>query len=288
MTTIERPVAPAPSPFPGGLPRALDGLALLLAGLMVATSIPGLFLPGVYWNNTWSTAAFRATDATTLFVVVPVLVCATLLARKGWLSARLAWLGVLAYNVYNYAFYLFGTAFNDLFLLYAATMALSLVVLVFALPRVLPTVTADRQAPVRIVGAYLVLVGSMFGAVWVAQSLRYVVTDELPTVISDSGIHTSIVFALDLTLVVPWMLIAGVLLWRRTSTGITLAVVLNVLAVLYMTALVVTAIFLTNAGVNGVSWTDPPYLEVGIASLLALVLFVPHVHRVPAKRRSGQ
>jgi hypothetical protein len=39
-------------------------------------------------------------------------------------------------------------------------------------------------------------------------------TGTLPELISDSGIYTSIVFALDLTLIVPAFLIGTVLRWR--------------------------------------------------------------------------
>ena len=277
MTNIERPVTRLATPRSPLIPGVLDVLSLLAAALMVAASATGLFVHGVYRDNTWSAAAFRGTDATTLFLVVPVLMAAVVWSRQGSLIARLVWLGVLAYNVYNYAFYAFGTAFNDLFLLYTATMATSLVVLVFAMPRVLATVTAHAGAPFRVVGGYLVLVGALFGVVWVVQSLKYVVNDELPKVITDSGIHTSIVFALDLTLVVPGLLITGVLLWRRTDAAVALGVVMNVLAVLYMAALAVAGAFQHRAGIEGSNWTNPPYLEVGIGSLIALILLVPHV-----------
>jgi len=255
----------------------LDGLSLSVAALMTATSVAGLFVDHLYRDNTWSTAAYRGTDAATLALAVPTLVVALLLARRGSMRARLVWLGVLAYNVYNYGFYLFGTAFNDAFLLYCAGWGLSIAVLVFAVPRVLPGVAAVATAPFRVVGGYLVVVGVAFGVVWSAQSAYYLLNDQLPTVIADSGIHTSIVFALDLSLLVPWLVIGGVLLCRRTRAGIALGVVMNVLAVLYMTALAVSGSFMGNAGIPGASWSTPPYLEIGIGSILALAWLLPKV-----------
>jgi hypothetical protein len=197
---------------------------------------------------------------------------------------------VLAYNVYNYGFYLFGTAFNDWFLAYAAALGLSLVALVFAVPRIVPAVAADATAPCRLVGGYLVLVGVMFGLVWTAQAVQFILRDEPPAVIAKSGIHTSIVFGLDLTLVVPWLVIAGVSLWRRTRLGLTLGVVMNVLAVVYMTALAVSGAFMTDAGIEDASWADPPYLEIGVLSLVAVGWLLPHVRREshqPSRRSSG-
>jgi hypothetical protein len=127
------------------------------------------------------------------------------------------------------------------------------------------------------VGGYLIGVGLMFGALWTVQSLTFVATGRLPRVITDSGLHTSIVFALDLTLVVPWLVIAGVLLWRRTAAGLALGVALNTLAVLYMAALATGAAFQQAAGVPQVTWSAPPCLEIGIASLAALLLLLPRL-----------
>src|SRR5690349_1454428 len=148
----------------------LDALSVLLAVIMTAASIGGLVIGGLYRDNTWSTAAFRGTDAATLALAVPTLLVALLLARRGRLGARLVWLGVLGYAVYDYAFYLFGAAFNDFFLLYAAALGLAVALLVFAVPRVLPAVSAPTQGPARTVGGYLIVVGLMFGALWTVQS----------------------------------------------------------------------------------------------------------------------
>jgi hypothetical protein len=260
---------------------------MLLAGMMAAASLAGLLVDGLYRDNTWSTAAFRGTDAATLALAVPALLIALALGRRGSVSARLIWLGVLAYDVYNYAFYLFGAAFNDVFLLYAAALGLSLALLVFATPKVLPLVAPPEQGPLRIIGGYLIAVGAVFGALWTIQSLMYVVTGPLPQVITDSGLHTSIVFALDLTLVVPWLIIAGVLLWRRTATGLALGVVMNVLAALYMAALATAGAFQQAAGIPDVTWSTPPYLEIGIASLVALAVLLPRLRRADPAGDAG-
>lgn len=92
-------------------------------------------------------------------------------------------------------------------------------------------------------------------------------------------------FALDLTLIVPWLLHAGVLLWRRTAAGLVLGVVMDVVAVLYMAALAVAGAFQHDAGIPGTMWSTPPYLEVGVASLAVLVMLL---RRPPAVRGSDR
>jgi hypothetical protein len=279
MTAVAQVPGRAATGSPRGGLGALDALSVLLATVMVAASLTGLFVEGLYRDNTWSTGAFRGTDAATLALVVPTLLIALVLGRRGSLGARLIWLGVLAYDVYDYAFYAFGAAFNDAFLLYVAALGLAVALLVFASPRVLPLVAPAGKGPQRTVGAYLIAVGVAFGALWTSQSLTYVATGRLPQVITDSGIHTSIVFVLDLTLVVPWLVIAGVLLWRRTATGVALGIVMNVLAVLYMAALATSGAFQQTAGIPDVTWSTPPYVEIGIAGLVALALLLARLRR---------
>jgi hypothetical protein len=217
MTALPRPLAAAgPARVPLARPRWPGALSAVIAVLMTLASLGGLFAHGLYRDNTWSTAAYRGTDLATLLVAVPVLVVAVVLAYRGSDRARLVWFGVLAYSVYNYAFYLFGTAFNDFFLLYAALESLSLITLVGAIPAVLAVRRAVRPVPARVVAGYMAAVGVMFGAQWVIQAVVYLASGTLPKVIGDSGIHTSIVFALDLTLIVPAFLIGAVLLAAAT------------------------------------------------------------------------
>jgi hypothetical protein len=197
MTVLRGPLPAAAQPAAAPLARLRwpEALSWVIAVLMAFASLGGLCLPGPYRDNTWSAAAFWGTDLATLLLAVPVLVVALVAAHRGSDQARLVWLGVLAYNVYNYAFYLFGTAFNDFFLLYAALESLSLITLVGASPGVLAAPRAVRRVPARLVAGYMAVVGVMLGAAWINQAVRYLAGGTLPKTIAQSGIHTSIVFA---------------------------------------------------------------------------------------------
>jgi hypothetical protein len=275
-------VTTRPVPAPGTEPRWPAVLSAVLAVLMTLASLGGLFIHGLYLDNTWSTAAYRGTDLATLLAAVPVLVIALVLARHGSDRARLVWLGVLAYNVYNYAFYLFGTAFNDFFMLYAALLSLSLIALVGAAPGVLVIPHAVRPGPARLVGGYMAVVGVMFAAMWITQAVQYLASGTVPKVIGDSGIHTSIVFALDLTLVIPALVIGAGLLWRCQRAGIVLGVTMNVVGALYMIALVLAGAFQASAGVAGASWAVPPYIELATTSVAACWLLLRFTRKTAA------
>jgi hypothetical protein len=104
--------------------RAPYVLSAIVAAASAVASVAGLVIKDLYQDDTsWATAAFRGGDLVTLVVAVPTLVLAMVLANHGSSRARLVWIGALAYTVYNFAFYVFGAAFNDLFLVHAVAFS---------------------------------------------------------------------------------------------------------------------------------------------------------------------
>ena len=82
---------------------------------------------GLYRYDTPITSVgFRAADAITLVLAVPMLVISTILYRRGSLKGKLLLTGVLAYFLYNYGSMAFGAAYNTLFLVYIALFSASL------------------------------------------------------------------------------------------------------------------------------------------------------------------
>ncbi len=185
---------------------------------MVAASAAGLLVGDLYPDGPWAREALRGGDLTTITVAVPVLVVSLLLSRRGSRAAQAVWLGALAYSVYNYAYYVFGAEFNDVFVLHIALFSLSIGALVLAVANVDVDAIATRFRDVpgaRIVGGFLTVVGSFLGLLWVSMSIRYAVTGELMAGLPADGVH--LVFAIDTSLLVPALVIAGILLWRRTA-----------------------------------------------------------------------
>ena len=87
-------------------------LSILIAILAAIASAGGLLLDNLYRDNAFVTTTWLGNDAVTLFLAVPILVAAMILAKRGSFRAQLIWMGALDYMLYNYAFYLFGAAFN--------------------------------------------------------------------------------------------------------------------------------------------------------------------------------
>lgn len=110
-------------------------LSTLIAILAAVASAGGLWLKGLYRDNQFVTSAWKGNDVVTLFVAVPMLIVALIIARRGSQRAQLVWLGVLDYMLYNYAFYLFAAKFNEFFLLYVALLGLCIWALIYGLTK---------------------------------------------------------------------------------------------------------------------------------------------------------
>ena len=249
-----------------------QALSAAIALLMAVASAVGLSAHGFYRDNAWATAGFRGNDLVTLVVVVPLMIGAIVLARRGSARAGLVWLGTVAYALYNYAFYLFGAAFNELFLAYAAIVALATWTLILALPALDVGALAPRfspRTPIRWVEANMLLIALFLGGMWGAQSLAFIATGKLPQVIVDSGIQTSIVFALDLALLMPAMAVGAILLWRRRPWGYALSAILMIKGTAYTLALLAMSVFSANAHIAGAWDFAPVWAIFCLTSLLA-------------------
>jgi hypothetical protein len=180
-------------------------------------------------------------------------VVSLVLSIRGSRRAQAVWVGVLAYGIYNFAYYVFGAAFNDIFLVHTAVLTLSIWAIALAVPGLdVGAIAAAFGAGrgVRWIGAFLAIVGVILGGLWIVLAIRFAVTGELMQNIPAAGIH--LVFAIDLSLLVPALVVAGVLLWRRTQIGVVFGAVMTVMGALYQVNLLAAGVFQANADVPGV------------------------------------
>ena len=231
-------------------------LSILIAILASFVSVGGLLLDGLYRDNAFVTTTWLGTDAVTLFLAVPILVAAMIFSNRGSLKAQLIWMGALDYMLYNYAFYLFGAAFNWFFLIYAALLALSILALIFGLIKLDVNGISQqvkKDAPVKWIGGYFFFVASGLGLVYLIQSIGFIFTDNVPAIVAMSGHTTNVVFALDLTLLIPWLILGAIWLMKRRPWGYVIAGILNVKGPLYTLVLAVNSILVVNAGLSETS-----------------------------------
>ena len=227
-------------------------------------------------DSSWATAALRGGDLVTLAVAVPILIVAMVMANRGSARARLVWIGALAYTVYNFAFYVFGAAFNDMFLVHVVAFSSSIFALIIAMMGLDASAIADRYraaAPTRAVAGLLVLVGVVFAVLWSAFSISYAVSGQISLGAAPlDGMHT--VFAIDLSLMVPAMALAGVLLWKRTPWGFVMGAAMSIFGAVYQLNLAAAGWFQVDAGVENVRRIDPVGAVFIVLFLLAAAVMI--------------
>jgi hypothetical protein len=174
--------------------------------------------------------------------------------------------------LYNYLFYLFGAVFNPLFLVYVALFSLSMFTLIFALTQ-LDVVAIRRcfhaRTPVRWISGYLGLIALFLGSMWIARSVGFLLSGRLPQDIVDAGIHTGVVYAIDLALLVPSLGLSALWLWQRRPWGYVLGTILILKCTAYPLALIAMGVFMARAGVTGGYALMPFWIFFALASLTA-------------------
>lgn len=257
--------------------RASYVLSAGIAAIMVVASAAGLLVDGLYRDGPWAREALRGGDFVTLVLAAPLLIASLILSMRGSRRAQPVWLAMLGYSVYNYAYYVFGAQFNDIFLLHIALLSMSIFALACALPNLDIAAIAARLRTTRVarwVGGFLVLVGAAQGGLWIFLVLRFALTGQLLEDIPVSGQH--LVFALDLSLLAPTLVLAGVLLYRRTAMGFVLGTAVSVFGAVYQLNLMLAGVFQANADVRGVKAFPLESVVLTTAFVAAAAVLVLH------------
>ncbi|HJR78885.1 MAG TPA: hypothetical protein VJ821_02360 [Anaerolineales bacterium] len=240
--------------------RIVYVLSIVIAILAALASAAGLFVPNLYRGNALTTSVLRGNDLVTLAVAVPLLIVAMIFSRKGSQRAQLVWMGALGYMLYNYVFYLYGAAFNRVFLLYIALFTASVYALIFGLTRLQIKGISQKfqtRTPVKWISAYMLFIAIFIGGLWISRSLNFILTGIVPDDITKFGHPTAMVYATDLSLMIPTMFLGAILLWKRRDWGFVLGVIMMVKGTTYMTAMMAMMAFAGGLGSDPLAllWT---------------------------------
>lgn len=253
-------------------------LSWIVLTLMVIASSSGLLLDGLYSDSLNVEAALRGGDLVSLVVAAPVLLAAMWLGRRGSIGSRLVWLAMLAYAVYSYSYYVFGPTFNDFFLIHVAIFALGMVALGFGfgtldLTALAPRFKSDwlpRVIAGFLVGAMVFMIGS-----YAVEVLQHIGGGEQPTdVLPFAEWRVHLGYALDLSLLAPSAVIAGVLLWRKSLWGSAAATVALVFLCVYQLNFLSAAVFMDDAGIPDTASAIPQAMTSAILFAVPAVIML--------------
>jgi len=230
-------------------------LTLVLAAFLTAVSLAGAFDPATYARETASLAAQgRGQDLVNLFLVVPLLAISVLRMRKGSRIAQILLTGTVLYVFYSFVIYSFGIHFNHLFLCYCAVLGLSFYVLVWIIRGMSGQDFGKwfgSRMPARATGVFLLIIAVLFYMTWLRDTLPAVFNRTVPHSVSDNNLLVNPVHVMDMAVVLPGLMIAGIWLVRRQSPGYFLGPVLLVFIILMAVALAGMVLYSSVQGISG-------------------------------------
>jgi hypothetical protein len=233
---------------------------------------------GLYFYDTVSTAAqMQGNDLITLIVGLPLLAIATWLAFRGSLRGRLLLSGTLGFFLYTYMSMSMLTAYNSLFLVYVPLFALSLYAFILSLMAIDVATLPQHfspHLPHGWIAAVLFAVGGFLSLAWLGRIGSPLLQGQTPPL---ENTTTLVIQAMDLALIAPLAILAGILLLRRTAWGYLLAS-LAVLKGLTMALAVSTmAINMALRGVPDSLGIMIPFLVLTLLNLVTAVLILKNI-----------
>ena len=235
-------------------------LAWIIVGLALVATLAGLLAPdgsgpatvqsvhgeavelygqGLYRRDSlFKGASNVGTDVITLFVAIPLLVWSAVAYRRGSPRGGPLLLGALAWFLYVYATYALSVAFNELFLVYVALASASFFAFVALWRSIDPARVAEGPSEVvaRRTAALMLASAVLTFLVWALPLLAATVSGEPPKWLDGSS--TMVTDALDLAIITPSALLAGLMLRRREPLGFLIAIVLLVLLLILAPAII--------------------------------------------------
>lgn len=249
------------------------------AALMALASAVGLLFPEIYRDPDWVMAAWFGNDIVTLAVAVPLLVTGLVRSRRGSRTGELLVYASFAYAVYGYAYYLFGASLNLLLPVYVALVVVPLLGLSVGLGTLDASALAGEfgpRTPKRFAAGYMVFIGVGLGAAWLAQWAAYVFSGVEPSVGVDAF---GTIAALDLSLIIPFMVLGGVLLWRGRAWGYVLGAIYTVKGASYTLALTAGSVVGATRGVEGTLEQIPIWGAMSVLGAAAAVTLLRGLRR---------
>jgi hypothetical protein len=206
---------------------------------------------GLYDHDTiFSAGASQGADVVAL-ASLPLLIISFMLYRRGSLRGGFLLGSVLAYYLYYAASLGLVVAYNNLYLVYPALFSASFFAFVLALMAIdLPSLPArfSTRLPLRGMAIFMFVVGVGVAFIWLSDVLNALTTNGVPEAL---GSHIALVtYTLDVGIIAPACLVAGILLLRRASLGYLLTGVLTILLALVGAMVIGQTVMQLNLGLQ--------------------------------------
>ncbi|NMB99849.1 MAG: hypothetical protein GYA35_06175 [Thermoanaerobaculaceae bacterium] len=259
-------------------------LSLPVSVLLIIASYFGVFIENTYSRETLTLATQGiGQDIVNLFIISPLLLITSFLAYKKSKAAMLIWSGAIFYLIYSYAIYTFAIHFNSLFIVYCFILGLSFYsFMYFILSQIKePVIDWDSSnIPIKTVSVFLIVIAILFYFLWLSEIIPALIKNEIPKSITENGLLTNPVHVLDLSVVLPGLLITAIFLSNKKSLGFLLAPAMLMFCILMSLAIDGMVIAMRMKGIESdVSLT----IIFGFITLMSTIILVTFLKSIKKK-----
>jgi hypothetical protein len=207
---------------------------------------------GIYHRDTlFSAGASQGADLVALFIALPLMVVSLISYQRGSLRGSFLLVSALSYYLYYAASLGLVVAYNNLYLVYLGLFSASFFAFILAFTDFdLPSLTArfSPRLPLRGLAIFMFVVGVGVAFIWLSDVLNALTTNGVPQAL---GSHIALVtYTLDVGIIAPACLLAGILLLRRAPLGYLLTGILTLMLALIGAMVIGQTVMQLNLGVE--------------------------------------
>ncbi|HEU5289160.1 MAG TPA: hypothetical protein VFU05_00875 [Cyclobacteriaceae bacterium] len=211
------------------------GFSIVLALLVAGISLIGIFTPDFYHRETihWQIQS-AGQDIIDLVLIVPILLLSTLVILRAKRTGMLLVAGVSLYLIYAFVIYAFDVHFNSLFFFYCLALGLSFYFFMYILSKLVSERTQLKTTKTirKVIGTYFIVIAIIFYFLWLSEIIPASIANHAPASLMEVGLPTNPVHVLDLSIILPAILITGILLLKDKKMGHILTPIMLVFFVL--------------------------------------------------------
>jgi hypothetical protein len=205
------------------MPKRTLTIITYLTGLLTLIScMLSIFNNDIYQDGEWANAQWLGQDMVTVALALPFLLISFLKGiRNGESRWAMVYCGVLLYYAYTYSFFMFAARLTVLYLFHLPIFGLAVIGLVISCIGLFgndESFTLDRKGLKIAIISYLLVISLMISFLWLNDILSHLLHPDHRSDTPD-GEAPLIIYSLDLAIIIPLMICAAFLLYRKTRWG---------------------------------------------------------------------
>lgn len=251
--------------------------------MLIIASYFGIFIENTYSRETLTFAAQGiGQDIVNLFIISPLLLITSFLAYKKNNAAMLIWSGAIFYLIYSYVIYTFSIHFNSLFIVYCFILGLSFYSFMYFILSQISEQVIDWYSSnihIKTISVFLIVIAILFYFLWLSEIIPALIKNKIPKSINENGLITNPVHVLDLSVVLPGLLVTAIFLLKKKLLGFLLTPAMLMFCILMSLAIAGMVIVMRMKGIESDVSLSIIFGFITLMSTIILVMFLKSIKK---------